>query len=135
MSETAIINQQYLRDVPEGMRDIVSPDSWTHDLVFLRSAKDKKIKVQLFQDYQTNIDLYPAWQALLRQRQYPALVVWGARDPAFIAAGAEAFLRDLPKAELHLIAAGHFAVEEKANEIAAHMLAFPEAHKERLVSH
>ena len=86
--------------------------------------------VQLFQDYQNNIDCYPVWQALLRQRQYPTLIVWGARDPAFIAAGAKAYLRDLPNAELHLIEAGHFAVEERAGEVAAHMLKFLEAHRE-----
>ena len=124
VGEDSIVNKQYLRDVPPDRRDTMSPDSWTHDLAFLRTEKDRKIQVQLFQDYQTNIDAYPAWQALLRERQYPTLIVWGKNDPAFIAAGAEAYLRDLPKAELHLIDAGHFAVEEKAHEIAAHILRF-----------
>jgi pimeloyl-ACP methyl ester carboxylesterase len=122
--EDSIINKQYLRDVPPGKRDIVSPDSWTHDLAFLRSEKDRKIQVQLFQDYQTNIDLYPAWQTLMRERQFPALIVWGRNDPAFISAGAEAYLRDLPKAELHLIDAGHFAVEEQSGVVAEHVLRF-----------
>jgi len=129
-SEASIINRQYLRDVPKEKRDIMSPDSWTNDLAFLRSDKDRKIMVQLFQDYQSNIDLYPTWQALLRERQYPTLIVWGARDPDFIAAGAKAYLRDLPSAELHLIDAGHFAVEERAGEIAVHMLDFLAIHKE-----
>lgn len=129
-SEASVIDRQYLRDVPKDEHEIMSPDSWTFDLAFLRSDKDRKIMVQLFQDYQNNIDLYPAWQALLRQRQYPALIVWGARDPAFIAPGAKAYLRDLPNAELHLIEAGHFAVEERAGEVATHMLHFLEAHKE-----
>jgi pimeloyl-ACP methyl ester carboxylesterase len=119
-----IIDKQYLRDVPPEKHDIMSPDAWTHDLAFLRSEKDRMIQVQLFQDYQTNIDRYPDWQALLRQRQYPALIVWGKHDPAFIAAGAEAYLRDLPKAELHLLDAGHFAVEEMPGVIAQHILAF-----------
>ena len=124
MGPDGIVNKQYLRDVPPAHRDIMSPDSWTHDLAFLRTEKDKKIQVQLYQDYQNNIDRYPVWQALMRQRQFPALIVWGKNDPAFIAPGAEAYLRDLPKAELHLIDAGHFAVEERPQEVAAFILAF-----------
>ncbi len=122
----AIIDGQYLRDVPEGKRGIMSPDSWTHDLAFLRTEKDRMIQVGLYQDYQTNIDSYPRWQKLMRERQYPALIVWGKNDPAFIAPGAEAYLRDLPDAELHLLDAGHFALEEKPDEIARHILEFME---------
>jgi pimeloyl-ACP methyl ester carboxylesterase len=128
VSREGIIDRQYLRDIPAERRDIISPDSWTHDLALLQSRHDRQIQVQLFQDYQTNIDAYPAWQATLRKHQYPTLIAWGKRDPAFIAAGAEAFLRDLPKAELHLLDAGHFAVEEKATEIAQLILAFMARH-------
>jgi pimeloyl-ACP methyl ester carboxylesterase len=128
VSREGIIDRQYLRDIPTERRDIINPDSWTHDLVFLQSQNDRQIQVQLFQDYQTNIDAYPAWQATLRQRQYPTLIAWGKRDPAFIAAGAEAYLRDLPNADLHLLDAGHFAVEEKATEIAQLILAFMAKH-------
>lgn len=124
VSKEALIDRQYLRDIPVERRDIMSPDSWTHDLVFLQSKKDMQIQVQLFQDYQTNIDAYPAWQATLRKHQFPTLIAWGKRDPAFIAAGAEAYLRDLPNAELHLLDAGHFALEEKPTEIAQLILAF-----------
>jgi pimeloyl-ACP methyl ester carboxylesterase len=106
----AVINNQYLRDV-KGRESLMSPDSWTHDL-------DRKIQVQLFQDYYNNLRAYPQWQAFLRARRPPALIVWGKNDPAFIAAGATAYLRDLPDAELHLLDAGHFAVEEKPVEIA-----------------
>jgi pimeloyl-ACP methyl ester carboxylesterase len=102
----------------------MSPDSWTSDLGFLKTEKDRKIQVQLLQDYQNNIDRYPAWQALLREHQFPTLIVWGKNDQGFIAPGAEAYLRDLPHAELHRIDAGHFAVEEKPNEIAAYVLKF-----------
>ena len=124
MGPEGIIDKQYLRDVAPARRDIMSPDSWTHDLAFLRTEKDKKIQVQLYQDYQSNIDRYPVWQALMRQRQFPALIVWGKNDPAFVAPGAEAYLRDLPKAELHLIDAGHFAVEERPQKVAGYILAF-----------
>ena len=123
-SREGIIERQYLRDIPGERHDVMNPDSWTHDLAFLQSEKDRKIQVQLFQDYQSNIDAYPAWQTVLRTRQFPALIVWGERDPAFIAAGARAYLRDLPNAELHLLYAGHFALEEKPAEIARFIRAF-----------
>ncbi len=129
VSKDAIINRQYLRDVPADKRDIMSPDAWTHDLAFLDSDKARKVQVQLFQDYQTNIDLYPTWQATMRAHRFPALIVWGERDPAFIAAGAKAYLRDLPDAELHLLDAGHFAVEERASEIARLILRFKKQHR------
>jgi pimeloyl-ACP methyl ester carboxylesterase len=122
-SRTAVINKQYLRDV-KGREHIMNPDSWTHDLAFLQSDKDRKIQVQLFQDYYNNLVAYPQWQEFLRDRQPPTLIVWGKNDPAFIAAGAEAYLRDLPKAELHLLDAGHFAVEELPVTIARHIIKF-----------
>lgn len=123
VSKSAIINQQYLRDV-RGKEYLISPDTWTHDLSFLQTEKDRKIQVQLFQDYYNNILSYPIWQAFLRERQPPTLIVWGKNDPAFIVAGAKAYLRDVPKAELHLLDAGHFAVEEKAVEIAQYIYDF-----------
>ena len=123
-SEDAIINGQYLRDVPRERRDEMSPDAWTYDLNFLHSERDRMIQVQLFQDYQTNIDQYPQWQGLMRKWQFPALIVWGKNDAAFIPAGAKAFLKDLPKAKLHLLDAGHFAVEEKVSEVAELVLGF-----------
>ena len=119
----AIISRQYLRDV-KGKEDSMSPDSWTHDLTFLQTEQDRKIQVQLFQDYYNNILTYPKWQELLRQKQPPTLIVWGKNDPAFIAAGAYAYLQDLPNAELHMLDAGHFAVEERAVEIARHIRGF-----------
>ncbi|MFZ2168146.1 MAG: alpha/beta hydrolase [Methylococcaceae bacterium] len=119
----AIIHKQYLRDV-KGKESIMSPDSWTHDLAFLQTDKDKKIQVQLFQDYYNNIQAYPKWQAFLRKQQPPTLIVWGKNDPAFITEGARAYLKDIPKAELHLIDTGHFAVEEKPVEIAQYIHGF-----------
>jgi pimeloyl-ACP methyl ester carboxylesterase len=67
----SIINQQYLRDVPPERREIMNPDAWTSDLGFLTTERDRKIQVQLLQDYQNNIDRYPAWQAMLREHQFP----------------------------------------------------------------
>jgi len=126
VSPDSVKNRQYLRDVPGERAERMSPDAWTHDLGFLVTAQARRIQVQLFQDYQNNIDAYPAWQAFLRRRQPPTLIVWGKNDPAFIPAGAEAYLRDLASAELHLIDAGHFAVEEQAVLIAQYMVRFLE---------
>lgn len=119
----SVVNKQYLRDV-KGKEEVMSPDSWNHDLSFLSSDKDRKIQLQLFQDYHKNLLAYPKWQAFLRERRPPTLITWGKNDPAFIAAGAKAYLRDLPDAELHLIDAGHFAVEEKPVEIARYVVSF-----------
>jgi pimeloyl-ACP methyl ester carboxylesterase len=121
-------NGIYLRDM-KGKEEMMSPDTWTFDTRFLQTESDRMIQVQLFQDYKTNLDSYPAWQAFLRKQQYPTLIVWGEHDPVFTADGARAYLRDVPTAELHLLDAGHFAVEEKPVEIARHMVSFLTKHR------
>ena len=75
----------------------------------------------MLHDYGSNPPLYPSWQAYLRQWQPPTLIVWGANDQIFPAAGATPYLRDLPDAELHLLDAGHFALEEELGFIAQHI--------------
>jgi pimeloyl-ACP methyl ester carboxylesterase len=95
VSAEGVRDRQYLRDVPRSRRE---RDTWIHDLAFLASPEDRQIQIQLFQDYQSNIDAYPAWQRYLRTRRPPTLVVWGRDDPAFIVPGAEAYLRDVPEA-------------------------------------
>src|SRR6185295_9192981 len=109
VSEDGIKNRQYLRDVPGERAERMSPDTWTQDLALLATPQERRIQIQLLQDYQNNIDSYPAWQAFLRKQQPPTLIVWGKNDAAFVPAGATAYLGDVPNAELHLIDAGHFA--------------------------
>lgn len=75
--------------------------------------------------------LYPTWQAWLREHQPPTLVIWGKQDPSLIAAGAQAFSEDLPRAEIHLSDAGHFALDEKTDEIAGLILRFMARHLEQ----
>ncbi|WP_299381334.1 alpha/beta hydrolase [uncultured Lacinutrix sp.] len=127
--EDAIINKQYLFDLDSTNRNIQSPDAWTHDLAFLTSKKDREIQVQLFKDYNTNLLSYPKWQKMLKDNQPKTLITWGKKDLKFNYKGAEAYLRDLPKAELHLLDAGHFAAEEKTSEIAKLILEFLAKHK------
>lgn len=123
-SKETIINKQYLFDIDTTNYKIQSPDAWTHDLAFLQTPTDRNIQVQLFQDYYTNLLAYPTWQKMLKETQPKTLIVWGAKDLKFNANGAKAYLKDLPNAKLHLLDAGHFAVEEKTNEIAKLMLEF-----------
>lgn len=124
-SANAVKYKQYLRDVSD-KKEIMSPDAWTHDSHFLEQDKERRIQVALFQDYKTNLNSYPKWQAFLREHQFPTLLVWGKNDPVFIASGAKAYLKDLPNAKLCLLDAGHFALEEKPVEIAKHIVNFLE---------
>ena len=123
-SREVTINKQYLFDLDSTNYNIQSPDAWTHDLAFLQKPSDRNIQVQLFQDYYTNLLSYPTWQKMLKETQPKTLITWGAKDLKFNKHGAEAYLRDLPNAELHLLDAGHFAAEEKTREIAELILKF-----------
>jgi pimeloyl-ACP methyl ester carboxylesterase len=101
-----------------------NPDTWTDEYAHLSRPGQGEIQADLLYDYRTNVASYPAWQAWLREHRPPVLVVWGRNDPSFIAPGAEAFERDLPDADIHLLDAGHFALDEKNDEIASLILAF-----------
>jgi pimeloyl-ACP methyl ester carboxylesterase len=105
-----------------------NPDTWTDEFAHLAKPGQREIQAALLYDYRTNVAAYPAWQAWLREHRPPTLVAWGANDPSFIAAGATAFQRDLPDAEIHLLDAGHFALDEQTDEIAALILAFMARH-------
>lgn len=96
----------------------IAPEGWLLDQHFLDLPGRKAIQVDLALDYHRNVERYPAWQAWLRQHQPPALIVWGRNDAFFPAAGAEAYLRDLPDAELHLLDTGHFATATHTAQIA-----------------
>jgi pimeloyl-ACP methyl ester carboxylesterase len=109
-----------------------NPDTWTDEYAHLSRPGQREIQADLLYDYRTNVALYSVWQAWLRKHKPPTLVVWGRNDPSFIAPGAEAFERDLPDAEIHLLDAGHFALDEKNDEIACLILAFLAKHSVRL---
>jgi pimeloyl-ACP methyl ester carboxylesterase len=108
---------QYSHGVPNPER--LSPDAWTLDSALLARPGNDEIQLDLFGDYQSNIALYPKFQEYLHTRRPPLLAVWGKNDPFFLPAGAEAFRRDVPDAEIHLLDAGHFALESQGPEIAA----------------
>ena len=104
------------------------PDAWTDEFAHLSQPGQREIQAALLYDYRTNVASYPAWQMWLRKYKPPTLIAWGANDPSFIAAGATAFSADLPDAEIHLLDAGHFALEEKNDEIARLVLDFMARH-------
>jgi len=107
---------QYTHGVPD--LSLVSPDGYTLDNHYLARPGADEIQLDLFLDYATNIDLYPAFQDYFRTHQPPLLAIWGRNDPFFLPAGAEAFKRDIPAAEVQLLDTGHFALETHAAEIA-----------------
>jgi pimeloyl-ACP methyl ester carboxylesterase len=118
---------QYLHGARDPAK--ISPDSYTLDQLFLDRPGNDAIQLDLFQDYASNPPLYPEWQEYFRKYQPPMLIPWGQNDPFFTLAGAKAYQRDLPEAELHLFDAGHFALEEHADEIAVLMKQFLAKHR------
>lgn len=110
---------QYENGVPQDRLPFLTPDGWQHDQSFMDRKNNSDIQLDIFYDYRTNIPLYQQWQALLREKQTPLLAVWGKQDEIFVAAGGEAFKRDLPNAEIHMLNTGHFALETHLSEIVA----------------
>ena len=104
--------------------ELVSPDGAAHDQFLLDRPGNDEIQLDLFLSYGSNPPLYPKWQEYFRKHQPPMLIVWGKNDKIFPAAGAHPYLRDLPKAELHLLDTGHFALEEDGAVIAGLMRKF-----------
>jgi pimeloyl-ACP methyl ester carboxylesterase len=99
--------------------DRYDPDTWTDEFAFLTRPGQAEIQATLFLDYRTNVASYPTWQKWLRQAQPPTLVVWGKYDPSFAVAGASAYAKDVSKAEVHILNAGHFALDEATDQIAS----------------
>jgi pimeloyl-ACP methyl ester carboxylesterase len=103
-----------------GSKDLtkVSPDNWNMDSFFMARPNAHRVQLNLFYDYRKNAELYPTWQKRLRDDQPLTLIFWGQGDIFFTPEGGEAYLRDLPDAELVRLDAGHFAVEDSLEEIA-----------------
>ena len=106
---------QYMDGVADLSR--ISPDNWVHDQALLDRPGNADIQLDLFYDYRTNLALYPKVQAYLREHRPPTLVVWGKNDKIFPAEGAHPYKRDLPEVEFHLLDTGHFALEDKVDEM------------------
>lgn len=89
------------------------------EYAFLTSPGQAQIQSDLFYDYRTNVEAYPRWQAWMQERRPQMLVLWGRHDLSFDSGEPERYLRDVPDAEVHILDAGHFAPDTKADEIAA----------------
>jgi pimeloyl-ACP methyl ester carboxylesterase len=100
------------------------PDLWTDEFAFLSQPSQAEIQSDLFYDYRTNVESYPKWQAWMRERQPRLLVIWGRYDPSFDSSEPEAYRRDVPNAQIHVLDAGHFALDTAADEIAALLRGF-----------
>ncbi|MCM8732512.1 alpha/beta fold hydrolase [Hephaestia sp. GCM10023244] len=98
---------------------LLSPDGYALDIAYMARPGAEEIQLDLILDYRSNVALYPSFQAYFREHRPPFLAAWGRHDPAFIPAGARAYQRDLPDAEIHLLDTGHFALETHHAEIAA----------------
>ena len=116
---------QYTHGVAEP--DSVAPESYTLDTALLERPGNKEIQLDLFLDYASNVKLYPKFQEYFRKSKPPLLAIWGKNDPFFIPAGAEAFRKDIPNAQVRFLDTGHFAIETHAEDIAAAMKEFLEA--------
>lgn len=108
---------QYTHGVPD--TTLVSPDGYSLDNFYLARSGADEIQLDLFGDYKSNVELYPAFQDYFRKHKPPLLAVWGKNDPFFLPAGANAFRRDIPNADVRFFDTGHFALETHYDEIGA----------------
>jgi pimeloyl-ACP methyl ester carboxylesterase len=104
--------------------ELISPDNWNSDFAFTDRPNVVRLNLDLFYDYRKNVDLYPRWQAFLRENQPKTVIFWGQKDIFFTPEGGEAYLKDLPEAEVHRLDAGHFAVEDHLDYIAQNIRRF-----------
>jgi pimeloyl-ACP methyl ester carboxylesterase len=103
---------------------LINPDSYTVDQFFLDRPGNDAIQLDLLHNYQANLARYDGWHEFFRSKQPKTLIVWGKNDPFFTVEGAQAYLRDIPKAELHLLDTGHFALEDSSEFIAQKIVKF-----------
>jgi pimeloyl-ACP methyl ester carboxylesterase len=111
-----------------GHPELIAPESYELDAANMARPYEQQINMDLFYDYRNNVALYPSWQKFLRERHPQTLILWGERDPFFTPAGGEAFLRDLPNAQIHRLAAGHFVTEDNLDYVARAIVRFYGSH-------
>jgi pimeloyl-ACP methyl ester carboxylesterase len=122
----AVTKTRHVGDDPNV--ELYDPDLWTDEYAFLNSPGQAQIQSDLFYDYRNNVDAYPKWQAWMQKTQPPLLVIWGKHDLSFDPGEPERYRKDVPNAEVHVLDAGHFALDTKADEIAAIVRQFVSAH-------
>ena len=109
--------------------ELYDPDLWTDEYAFLNAPGQAQIQSDLFYDYRTNVENYPKWQVWMQKKQPRLLVIWGKHDLSFDPGEPERYRKDVPKAQVHVLDAGHFALDTKADEIAALVSQFMKTEK------
>jgi pimeloyl-ACP methyl ester carboxylesterase len=122
----AVTRTRHVGDDPN--LELYDPDLWTDEYAFLNSPGQAQIQSDLFYDYRTNVDMYPKWQLWMQKTQAALLVIWGKHDLSFDPGEPERYRKDVPNAEVHVLDAGHFALDTKADEIADIVRRFASAH-------
>jgi pimeloyl-ACP methyl ester carboxylesterase len=117
-----VIKQVYLQGHKNP--DLISPDNWNMDYRYMERPNARQVQMDLFYDYRTNVALYPKWQKFLREHKPKTLIFWGQNDIFFTPEGGEAYLKDIPDAEIHRLNSGHFSVEDCLEEIVTNMQRF-----------
>ncbi|MBY0459058.1 MAG: alpha/beta hydrolase [Gemmataceae bacterium] len=102
----------------------IAPEAYEMDAFMMRRPNVERINMDLFHDYRKNVPLYAQWQRMMRERQPKTVIFWGQSDPFFTKEGGEAYLNDLPDAEMHRLEAGHFALEDCGDYIATNIRRF-----------
>ena len=100
------------------------PDLWTDEFYFLSQPGQGEIQSDLFYDYRTNVDAYPAWQAWMGENQPRLLVIWGKYELSFDPGEPARYRQDVPNAEVHIVDGGHFALDTAADQIAGFVRGF-----------
>ena len=113
--QLGVIKQIYLHGHKNP--ELISPDNWDIDYRFMERPNAQRVQMDLFYDYRTNVTLYPKWQQFLRKHQPKTLILWGQNDIFFTLGGGEAYLKDVPDAEIYRLDSGHFVVEDCLEEI------------------
>jgi pimeloyl-ACP methyl ester carboxylesterase len=111
--------EEFLNSVRPQLAERIPPDLWILAAAQLLDPRRRKICVALMEGLKENLEWFPRYQAYLREHRPPALIVWGPQDGYMPEPSAHAYLRDLPKAKLHLLDAGHWALETNLDEIVA----------------
>jgi pimeloyl-ACP methyl ester carboxylesterase len=116
------IRFQYLHGVSDP--NLVAPESYTLDIALIERPGNMDIQLDLHLDYRNNVAVYPKFHDYFRTHQPPLLAIWGKNDAFFVPPGAEAFKKDIPKAQVQFVDSGHFALETHVNEISGAMREF-----------
>jgi pimeloyl-ACP methyl ester carboxylesterase len=128
----AATRTRHVGDDPDS--EAYDPDLWTDEYAFLNTPGQAQIQTDLFYDYRTNVEAYPTWQSWMRAVQPPLLVIWGKHDLSFDSGEPERYRKDVPNAEVHVLDAGHFALDTKADEIAQSVRSFVARHAGKTTS-